>query len=96
LKGQAFKKHGYRNQSEFDNIRTVPDTLPRNEALKFVEAELRKKGIPIPDQAGLGQAETGGNVTGQIKVQDPSTGQIGLLSPEQAKIAISRGGVQVE
>ena len=83
--------------------------------MKFVEAELRKKGIPIPEQASLeqtrleqtspGQAslghvqaaqETGGNVTRQIKVQDPSTGQVGLLSPEQAKIAISRGGVKVE
>ena len=106
LKGQAFKKHGYRNQAEFENIHTLPDTLPRKEALKFVEAELRKKGIPIPEQARLeqaslgqthlGQAETGGNVTGQIKVQDPSTGQIGLLSPEHAKVAISRGGVQVE
>ena len=31
----------------------------------------------------------------QIKVQDPTTGQVGLLSPEQAKIAISRGGVKV-
>lgn len=111
LKGQAFKKHGYRNQAEFENIHTLPDTLPRKEALKFVEAELRKKGIPIPEQAsleqtrlgqaglgqaGLGETEAGGNVAGQIKVQDPSTGQIGLLSPEQAKIAISRGGVKVE
>jgi len=106
LKGQAFKKHGYRNQAEFENIHTLPDTLPRKEALKFVEAELRKKGIPIPEQtrleqtsleqASLGQTQAGGNVTGQIKVQDPSTGQVGLLSPEQAKIAISRGGVPVE
>jgi hypothetical protein len=111
LKGQAFKKHGYRNQAEFENIHTLPDTLPRKEALKFVEAELRKKGIPIPEQASLeqtrpeqaslgqtrlGQAQAGGNVTGQIKVQDPSTGQVALLSPEQAQIAISRGGVKVE
>jgi hypothetical protein len=106
LKGQAFKKHGYRNQAEFENIHTLPDSLPRKEALKFVEAELRKKGIPIREQASLGQtslgqtrlgqAETGGNVTGQIKVQDPSTGQIGLLSPEQAEIAIKRGGVRIE
>ena len=103
LKGQAFKKHGYRNQAEFENIHTLPDTLPRKEALKFVEAELRKKGInipgePVPD-ASLPEASTpqsGGNVSGQIKVQDPSTGQVGLLSPEQAKIAISRGGVRVE
>jgi hypothetical protein len=93
LKGQAFKKHGYRNQAEFENIHTLPDSLPRKEALKFVENELRKKGIPVPD-ASAPQSE--GNVTGQIKVQDPSTGQVGLLSPEQAKIAISRGGVQVE
>jgi len=106
LKGQAFKKHGYRNQAEFENIHTLPDTLPRKEALKFVEAELRKKGIPIPEQTrpeqtrleqtSPGQTQAGGNVTGQIKVQDPSTGQIGLLSLEQAKIAISRGGVPVE
>ncbi len=95
LKGQAFKKHGYRNQAEFENIHTLPDTLPKKEALKFVEAELRKKGISIPEQAQAG-GETGGNVAGQIKVQDPSTGQVGLLSPEQAKIAISRGGVQIE
>jgi hypothetical protein len=95
LKGQTFKKHGYRNQAEFENIHTLPDTLPRKEALKFVEAELRKKGIPISEQAQAA-GETGGNVTGQIKVQDPTTGQVGLLSPEQAEIAISRGGVKVE
>ena len=103
LKGQAFKKHGYRNQAEFENIHTLPDTLPRKEALKFVENELRKKGInipgePVPD-ASVPEAsapQSGGNVSGQIKVQDPSTGQIGLLSPEQAEIAISRGGVKVE
>ena len=94
LKGQAFKKHGYRNQAEFENIHTLPDTLPRKEALKFVEAELRKKGIDI--SAGVPGNEPGtGNAT-SIKVQDPSTGQIGLLSPEQAKIAISRGGVKME
>lgn len=107
LKGQAFKKHGYRNQAEFENIHTLPDTLPRKEALKFVENELRKKGInipgePVPDASvpdvsvpEASAPQSGGNVSGQIKVQDPSTGQIGLLSPEQAKIAISRGGVQV-
>jgi len=95
LKGQAFRKHGYRNQAEFENIHTLPDTMPREEALKFVEEELRKRGIeagggasvpaPSPEQP-TGQA-------GYVKIQDPSTGQVGLLSPEQAKIAISRGGV---
>jgi hypothetical protein len=90
LKGQAFKKHGYQNQAEFENIHTLPDTLPKEEALKFVEAELRKKGINVPD------VSVPESSAGQIKVQDPSTGQIGLLSSEQAKIAISRGGVKVE
>jgi hypothetical protein len=103
LKGQTFRKHGYRNQAEFENIHTLPDTLPKEEALKFVEAELRKRGIPVPDGAtalppDVPNPPPSGAVpeTQQVKVQDPSTGQIGLLSPEEAKIAISRGGIRIE
>jgi hypothetical protein len=100
LKGQAFRKHGYRNQAEFENIHTLPDTLPKEEALKFVEGELRKRGIEIPDGvAGVPTAnptpEQGAGNGGYVKVKDPSTGQVGLLSPEQAKIAISRGGISL-
>jgi hypothetical protein len=103
LKGQTFRKHGYRNQAEFENIHTLPDTLPREEALKFVEAELRKRGIPVPDSTNVspsdGHTSLPSNAapeTQQVKVQDPATGQIGLLSAEEAKIAISRGGIRVE
>jgi hypothetical protein len=104
LKGQAFKKHGYRNQAEFENIHTLPNTLPRAEALKVVEAELHKRGIDPSKAGGGGQAVgspeairdgAAGN-GGQVKIQDPSTGQVGLLSPEQARIAISRGGIPVD
>lgn len=101
LKGQAFKKHGYSNQAEFENIHTLPDTLPREEALKFLEAELRKKGID-PSRISGGAPGGDGNpqqaiqsAPQQVKVQDPATGQIGLLSPEQAKIAIARGGIKI-
>jgi hypothetical protein len=105
LKGQAFRRHGYRNQAEFENIHTLPDTLPREEALKFVEAELRKRGIPVPDSASAISSDahthnppthSAVSETRQVKVQDPATGQIGLLSPEEANIAISRGGIRVE
>jgi hypothetical protein len=103
LKGQAFRRHGYRNQAEFENIHTLPDTLPKEEALKFVEAELRKRGIPVPDSAASAPPDAHTSLpsvavpeTQQVKVQDPSTGQIGLLSPEEAKIAISRGGVRLK
>jgi hypothetical protein len=103
LKGQAFRRHGYRNQAEFENIHTLPDTLPKEEALKFVEAELRKRGIPVPDSAASAPPDAHTSLpsvavpeTQQVKVQDPATGQIGLLSPEEAKIAISRGGVRLE
>ena len=95
LKGQAFKKHGYRNQAEFENIHTLPDTLPRAEALKFVENELRKKGIQVGSPGGMAEKVTEKAID-QVKVQDPSTGQICFLSPEEANIAISRGGVKIE
>jgi hypothetical protein len=103
LKGQAFRRHGYRNQAEFENIHTLPDTLPREEALKFVEAELRKRGIPVPDSTNVSSSATHTSSpssaaleTQQVKVQDPATGQVGLLSPEEAKIAIARGGIRIE
>ena len=102
LKGQAFKKHGYRNQAEFENIRTLDAGLPREEALKFVTRELQKRGVNVPADAPMDApappqasgSQTGGTAS-PIKVQDPATGQIGLLSPDEAKIAISRGGIPV-
>jgi len=62
-----------------------------------VEEELRKRGIEAGGVAGVPasppEAEAGNG--GYVKVQDPATGEVGLLSPEQAKIAISRGGVPI-
>lgn len=45
LKGQVFKKFGYRNQAEFDHIQTLPENLPREQASKLIEAELKKLGV---------------------------------------------------
>lgn len=42
LKGQRFKKYGYRNEAEFKNIKTLDPALSRDEALKFVQNELGK------------------------------------------------------
>lgn len=42
LKGQRFKKYGYRNEAEFKNIKTLDPALSRTEALKFVQNELAK------------------------------------------------------
>jgi hypothetical protein len=42
LKGQRFKKYGYRNEAEFKNIKTLDPALARDEALKFVQNELAK------------------------------------------------------
>jgi hypothetical protein len=102
LKGLMFKKFKYRNQAEFENIRTLEPNLPRDEALDFVKNELRKRHVDIPgEEKNVVQNGTTGisNETQQqsyVKVQDPTTGEMGLLSPDQAKIAISRGGVLIE
>lgn len=42
LKGQRFKKYGYRNEAEFKNIKTLDPALSKEEALKFVQNELAK------------------------------------------------------
>ena len=44
LKGQRFKKYGYRNEAEFKNIKTLDPALSKKEALKFVQNELAKLG----------------------------------------------------
>ena len=44
LKGQRFKKYGYRNEAEFKNIHTLDPSLSREEALTFVQNELAKLG----------------------------------------------------
>jgi hypothetical protein len=48
LKGLRFKKFGYRNQAEFNKIKTLDETLPKEEALKFVNNELAKLGVMPP------------------------------------------------
>ena len=45
LKGQVFKKFGYRNQAEFDHIQILPENATKEEALKNVENELKKLGV---------------------------------------------------
>jgi hypothetical protein len=42
LKGQRFKKYGYRNEAEFNHVKTLDPALSRTEALKFVQNELAK------------------------------------------------------
>ena len=34
-----------RNQAEFDHIKTLPENLPREQASKLIEAELKKLGV---------------------------------------------------
>ena len=105
LKGLTFKKFKYRNQAEFENIRTLEPNLPKDEALEFVKNELRKRGVNISGEEKKGESaiskgetaiSNGTQQQSYVKVQDPSTGEMGMLSPEQAKIAISRGGVLIE
>jgi hypothetical protein len=48
LKGLRFKKFGYRNQAEFNKIKTLDESLPQAEALKFVNNELAKLGVMAP------------------------------------------------
>jgi len=48
LKGLRFKKFGYRNQAEFNKIKTLDESLPQEEALKFVNNELVKLGVMAP------------------------------------------------
>jgi len=84
LKGLRFKKFGYRNQAEFNKIKTLEESLPKDQAKQFVANELKKLGIDVSNPSQQ-----------TIKVQDPSTGRIAVLSPDQAKVAEQRGGVVV-
>ena len=47
LKGLRFKKFGYRNQAEFNKIKTLDENLPKEQAKKFVANELKKMGIDV-------------------------------------------------
>ena len=105
LKGLYFKKFKYRNQAEFENLHTLEQNLPKEQALEFVKNELQKRGVEIPDEEKKEEISVSKGTTGipnemeqqsYLKIKDPSTGEMGLLSPDQAKIAISRGGVLIE
>lgn len=47
LKGLRFKRFGYRNQAEFNKIKTLDETLPKEQAKEFVANELKKAGIDV-------------------------------------------------
>lgn len=80
LKGQKFKKYGYRNQAEFENINTLSPDLPRNEALKFVESKLNQMGIN-PN-------------LNTINVKNPETGEIKPIEERYLKTAIDAGWIE--
>ena len=106
LKGQRFKKFGYRNQAEFDHIQTLPENAPREEALKFVENELKKSGVD-PSQI---QSQTTNPVTPPqsihqdvpniispiVKVILPGETEIIEMTPEDAETAMTTGAQIVD
>lgn len=106
LKGQVFKKFGYRNQAEFDHIQTLPENLPRKQASKLIEAELKKLGVD-PSQI---QSQTTNSVTPPqsihqdvpsiispgVKVILPGETEIIELTPEEAEEARTRGAEIVD
>lgn len=87
LKGLRFKKFGYRNQAEFNKIKTLEENIPKDQAKQFVANELKKIGIDVSQDSSSSPS---------VKVQDPSTGRVAVLSPDQAKVAQKRGGVIVQ
>ena len=92
LKGQRFKKFGYRNQAEFDHIQTLPENVSREEALKFVENELKKSGVdPSPSQASVPSI-----ISPMVKVILPGETEIIEMTPEDAETAMTAGAQIVD
>lgn len=92
LKGQRFKKFGYRNQAEFDHIQTLPENVSREEALKFVENELKKSGVdPSSTQDPVPSI-----ISPTVKVILPGRTEIIELTPEEAEIARTEGAEIVD
>lgn len=76
LKGLRFKKFGYRNQAEFNKIKTLDETLPKEEALKFVNNELAKLGV-IPPAATAEQPPQVASAQHTVPVSQPTVNQSG-------------------
>ncbi len=83
LKGQRFKKYGYRNEAEFKNIKTLDPALARDEALKFVENELAKldqgKHAASHKQAVPSVSETPAAALSELDEIDQELARRGLL-----------------
>lgn len=77
LKGLRFKKFGYRNQAEFNKIKTLDETLPKEQAKEFVANELKKIGIDV-----------GGSETVKITAKD---GSIWDIPKSKVDDALKRG-----
>lgn len=92
LKGQVFKKFGYRNQAEFDHIQTLPENLPRKQASKLIEAELKKLGVdPSSSQASVPSI-----ISPMVKVILPGETEIIEMTPEDAETAMTAGAQIVD
>lgn len=92
LKGQRFKKFGYRNQAEFDHIQTLPENVSREEALKFVENELKKSGADTSSS----QASVPSIISPMVKVILPGETEIIEMTPEDAETAMTAGAQIVD
>lgn len=92
LKGQRFKKFGYRNQAEFDHIQTLPENVSKEEALKFVENELKKSGVdPSSTQDPVPSI-----ISPMVKVILPGETEIIEMTPEDAETAMTTGAQIVD
>lgn len=96
LKGQVFKKFGYRNQAEFDHIQTLPENATREEALKVVEAELKKLGVdPSSSQIPTAPVSQDQPLMVDVKVPPEQAKRIGVdvisMTLEQAEEAQKNG-----
>jgi hypothetical protein len=106
LKGQVFKKFGYRNQTEFDHIQTLPESAAREEALKVVEAKLKKLGVdpsqiqsqttnPVTPPQSIHQ-DVPNIISPNVKVILPGETEIIEMTPEDAETARTTGAEIVD
>lgn len=83
LKGIRFKRFGYRNQAEFNKIKTLDETLPKEQAKEFVVNELKKIGVDV-------SKDSNSQTVGMVKVIMPN-GSTWDISRDKLDDALKRG-----
>jgi hypothetical protein len=97
LKGLRFKKFGYRNQAEFNKIKTLDESLPQEEALKFVNNELAKLGVmpPATEPSPPPATPSAQAAPPQTKAAKRIGKDVIPMTPDEAREALKNGGTIV-